>query len=184
MSIAPEPAIAKRQALVLGTIAIILLVLLVALFMRPLQPAGAAAEPFTISYHVTAEGTYEDIVVNETMLVYTYFSDDSHKCDIWLRQQPCWAEQDLKTAVYSLSPDEVETLRTTLRSSGFMALNKTIGGATEGQRYYASTIAVRDNGTEKTVVYQSFPGASPEPAGFVMVRDALVSQKDDVSGLK
>jgi hypothetical protein len=177
MPVAPEPAITRSHAVVIGAVAIILLALLIAPSLRPLQPAGAATEPFTISYHYTAEGTYEDIAVNNTMLVSTYFSDDTHKCDRWVRQQPCWELQDLKTAVYSLSPTEAEALRTTLISSGFMGLNATYGEA-QGQRYYAHTLAAADNGAERTVVYQSSPGSPPEPAAFVAVRDALVALKE------
>ena len=177
MPVAPEPVITRSQAVVICAVAIILLVLLIAPLLRPLQPAGAAPEPFAISYHYTAEGTYEDIAVNTTMLVSTYFSDDTHKCDRWIRQQPCWEMRDLKTAAYSLTPAETETLRKTLRSSGFMGLNATYGGA-QGQRYYAHTLAAADNGTERTVVYQSSPESPPEPAAFVAVRDALVTLKE------
>jgi hypothetical protein len=177
-----KPALSGDPVIVVTSVAIILIVLLVAPGLPPGQFAARPAGPLLVHYHYTAESVYEDILVNETMLVHTSFSDTARKCDRWIRQSPCWNEQDLTMSEYPVSPAEAEAIRTTLRTSGFFTLNGTCGGAGENQRYYPVVITAADNGVEQTVVYQSFPGADPEPAAFVQVRDAVIDLKQKKTG--
>jgi hypothetical protein len=177
-----KPALSGDPVIVVTSVAIILIVLLVASGLHPGQSAARPAGPLLVHYHYTAESVYEDILVNETMLVHTSFSDTARKCDRWIRQSPCWSEQDLTTSEYPVSPAEAEAIRTTLRTSGFFSLNATWGGAGENQRYYPVVLTAADNGVEQTVVYQSFPGADPEPAAFVQVRDAVLDLKQKKTG--
>ena len=168
--------------IVITCVAIILLTLLAASGFSPGLYSARPAGPLLVHYHYTAESVYEDIVVNETMLVHTYFSDTAGKCDQWIRQSPCWEEQDLQVMEYPISVAEAESVRSTLRSSGFMGLNATWGGAGEHQRYYPVAITAVENGVERTVVYQIFPVAGPEPAAFAVVKDAVLRLKDTKAG--
>jgi hypothetical protein len=177
-----RPVLSGDPVIVVTSVAIILVILLVAPGLYPGQFAARPAGPLLVHYHYTAESAYEDILLNETMLVHTSFSDTARKCDRWIRQSPCWGEQDLITSEYPVSTAEAEAIRTTLRTSGFFMLNGTCGGAGENQRYYPVAITAADNGVEQTVVYQSFPGADPEPAAFARVRDGVVELKNRKAG--
>jgi hypothetical protein len=174
----PRPALSGDPVIVITCVAIILVVLFIASGLHKGQFSARPAGPLLIHYHYTAESVYEDIVVNETMLVHTYFSDTSRKCDQWIRQAPCWDEQDLRVAEYPLSVAETEAIRSTLRSSGFMDLNGTYGGAGDHQRYYPVAITAAEGGVERTVVSQNSPDTDPEPAAFTLVKDAVIALKN------
>ncbi|NMB77627.1 MAG: hypothetical protein GYA23_00855 [Methanomicrobiales archaeon] len=179
-----RPAILGYAGIVILAIAVLGIAVALAPLLPATQPAVAAPQSLSVTYQYSAEAAYEEIRVNESMLVHTFFAERTQDCDAWVKQSPCWKEQDLTTVSYPLTPAQVSRLRSVVQSTGFMSLDPVSGGVNDGQRSYPYTISVNDNGTEKTVVYQSFPGASPEPAAFVAVRDALVSLNEDVSGLR
>jgi hypothetical protein len=146
------------------------------------SPELPAAGKFYISYGYKAETVYEDISINDARLLYTHFVDYSHRCEKWIQQSHCWRNQDLKTSVYPLSPGEVEEIRSTLHSSGFMELNDIYGGTGKFQSFNTIGITAADHGVERTVIYWGFPRVSPEPAAFVLVRDAVVELKNRKAG--
>lgn len=129
-----------------------------------------------IQYLFTAEGTYQNIEINQSKLVYTYFPEEvaKEKCKQWTRQVPCWAEEDLKTKEAILSKDEINDLIGLINETGFMNLEENYGGSGGYQRYYPYILIVKIGEREKKVVYQSFPNASPMPEAFKKVRDKLL----------
>jgi hypothetical protein len=52
-----------------------------------------------MSYHFTAEIAYQDIKINQSKLIYTYFPEEvaKEKCERWVAQTPCWTGKDLTT---------------------------------------------------------------------------------------
>lgn len=156
--------------LVIGTITILSLV-----FLGHIPQKTSPQSQLYIRYHYTTEATYQDIEINKSRLIYTYFPEEiaKEKCASWIIQSPCWTEKDLKTKEAILSEDEVNDLTSLINETDFMNLKNTYGGASQYQRYYPHTLFVKIGEKQKEVVYQSFPGASPMPKAFKKVKDKL-----------
>lgn len=126
-----------------------------------------------VQYHYTAEATYQDIMVNGSSLVYTYFDDTDNKCAQWVAQAPCWNARDLKTKNIVLSATDITELQSLVNETGFMELDTILGRVAENRRYYSYTLTIKIDGKEKEVEYRSFPGAEAMPEAFEGVRARL-----------
>ena len=141
----------------------------------------SSTQPLYVSYFYTAEATYTKIEINQSKLIYTYFPQDvaQEKCKDWLVQAPCWKEEDLKTKEAILSDDEINGMIKLIEQTNFINLESSYGGAGPLQRYYSYKIFVKLGEKEKDVVYQSFPGASPEPEAFKEIKEKLLELVSD-----
>jgi hypothetical protein len=126
-------------------------------------------------YFYSAETVYREIVIDGLTLKLTYFNDADTKCQNWIAQSPCWTQQDLQTRVAKLSQKEVNDFVNLINQSEFLLLEKTYGGAREGQRYYTETVKVKLGEVQQEVRYQSFPQASPRPPAFTKITHWLSS---------
>jgi hypothetical protein len=127
----------------------------------------------TVTYIFTTEATFTGIEVSQDTLSYTFFDDEPNKCVQWVRQEPCWTQQDLKTENAALSPGDIQTLLALIQQVGFMELSDTYGNAPPGQRYYPYTLEVTLGEAKKEVIYQSFPEAPPMPEAMAKIIDRL-----------
>jgi len=135
-----------------------------------------------MGYHFTAEAIYQNIEINQSKLIYTYFPEEvaKEKCAKWIKQVPCWAGEDLTTKETTLSEEEINELVSLIYQTNFMKLENTYGGATHGQKYYPERLSVRIGEKEKEVIYQS-SWASPMPEAFKKVKDKLFELVDTKS---
>ena len=164
---------ARRKRWVAAIVALVVIAG-ISLLLGHIQRGGSRPHLY-VKYHYTAEATYQDIEISRSELIYTYFPKEiaKEKCANWIKQSPCWTEEDLRTSQVSLSEDEIDDLVSLIRKTGFMDLESTYGGADESQRYYAHGITVKIGEKEKAVVYQSCPDASPMPDAFEKLMDKL-----------
>ena len=126
-----------------------------------------------IRYRYTAEVVYQDVVVEDGKLKYTYFEDREGKCAHWIQQSPCWTMSDLGTVEAELSGEEIQKLVDLLDEVKVFEMDSTYGGAGEGQRFYPYTLEVKEGEKEKRIVYQSFPGEGEMPEGFEKILSEL-----------
>lgn len=117
----------------------------------------------SIVYLFTAEATYDRIEIDQNKLIYTYFDDVDNKAENWMKQEPVWTQQDLKTKEATLLDSEIDDLVEIIDQTNFWLLNDTYGGASSGQRYYSYSLSVSLGTETKKVIYQSFPDAEPMP---------------------
>ncbi|HID92674.1 MAG TPA: hypothetical protein EYP60_01135 [bacterium (Candidatus Stahlbacteria)] len=63
-----------------------------------IRQAKESQSQFYIKYHYTTEVTYQDIEINNSKMIYTYFPEEiaKEKCAEWIAQYPCWREKDLR----------------------------------------------------------------------------------------
>lgn len=128
-----------------------------------------------LRFLATGESFYTEIKLEHGILSYTYFEDTENRCEKWIKSSPCWKNSDLKTISAALPKEDLDNLYTLAKENGILKLAKeTLGGAKEGQRYYAQRMDVRINGKEKHLVYQSFPGSTKKPEAFSQIETALV----------
>ena len=74
----------------------------------------------------------------------------------------------------------MDNLTTAIEQTEFMQMDTVYGGASPGQRYYTHGISVNLDAVQQEVIYQSFPGAEPMPAGMrtlITVLNNLVKEK-------
>ncbi|WGZ93282.1 MAG: hypothetical protein QJT81_15910 [Candidatus Thiothrix putei] len=136
---------------------------------------------FSLRFRATGESFYTEINLENGILNYTYFEDTDGRCAQWVKSTPCWQEEDLKTISLALRPEDLDNLYAVIKESGALALKRdTFGGAKAGQRHYTQILEIMLDGKEKTLVYQSFPGASPKPEAFARLETALLEYARDL----
>jgi len=162
-------------------IGIVIFATLIIGIMGCLQQKIISYPQLYIRYHYTAEATYQDIEINKSKLIYTYFPEEiaKEKCAWGMIQSPCWTEKDLRIKEAILSEDEINDLISLINETDFMNLKSTYGRASQYQRYYPYKLFVKIGEKQKEVVYQSFPGASPMPEAFRKVKDKLFKLIDE-----
>lgn len=134
----------------------------------------SAAHTVYLRFLESGESFYTDISLQQGVLRYTYFVDTEQRCARWIKSTPCWQDSDLQTLSKVLTAAELEQLYALVQSSGISQLTQTtFGGAQLGQRYYTQTLEVGVDGQQKTLIYQSFPGASPKPTAFAQIEAIL-----------
>ena len=134
-----------------------------------------------LHFLATGESFYTEIKLANGILSYTYFEDTNGRCAQWVKSSPCWQESDLKTISMALPNEDLDNLYAVVKESGILALKRdTFGGAKAGQRHYAQRLEVGIDGTEKKLVYQSFPGASKKPEAFARLETALIEYARDL----
>jgi hypothetical protein len=134
-----------------------------------------------LHFLATGESFYTEIKLVDGILSYTYFEDTEGRCEKWVKSSPCWQKDDLKTISMALPNEDLDNLYAVVKESGILALKRdTFGGAKAGQRHYAQRLEVGIDGTEKKLVYQSFPGASKKPEAFARLETALVEYARDL----
>jgi hypothetical protein len=118
-----------------------------------------------VHYRWTTELGYHELSLDEHELYYAFFEDRTGKCAGWVKQQPCWSEEDLQ--IHSTLPLPAGTAQSTLDTLakvGFFGLAAgSYGGASTAQRYYDAELTARGPVGEHRVAYESFPGAQPMP---------------------
>jgi hypothetical protein len=145
-------------------------------FAQQTAPAG-----LYLRFLATGESFYTEIRLANGILSYTYFEDDENRCAQWVKNTPCWQQSDLKTISMALPDEDLDNLYTLVKESGILKLQRdTFGGARQGQRHYAQKIEAGLDGKEKTITYQSFPGASKKPEAFARVETALLEYARDL----
>jgi len=94
-----------------------------------LQQETSSHPQLYIRYHFTAEATYEEVEINQSKLIYTYFPEEvaNEKCARWLIQVPCWTEEDLRTKEAILSKEEINEIVDLINRTGFMYLENRYG---------------------------------------------------------
>ncbi|MEW6125523.1 MAG: hypothetical protein AB1757_00555 [Acidobacteriota bacterium] len=120
-------------------------------------------------YFYSAETVYRLIEIDGLKLKVTTFKDADKKCQNWIEQRPCWTEKDLVTKETKLTKKDLTALTNLINQSEFLLLEKTYGGAPQGQRFYPETIRVKLGEVQHEVTYQSFPEAKPRPEAFIKV---------------
>ncbi|MBU0654226.1 MAG: hypothetical protein KJ914_03735 [Gammaproteobacteria bacterium] len=152
---------------------------------EPEKPAKPVVPSFTqqaisdnslyLRFLATGESFYTEITLENGILSYTYFIDEQKRCEKWVKSTPCWQESDLKTISLALPEEDLDNLYTVAKESGIFKIKPDkVGGAKQGQRYYAQNLEVRIDGKEKKLTYQSFPGSSKKPEAFHRLETALV----------
>lgn len=132
-------------------------------------------DKLSIHYLFTAETVYQEIQIEGSKLIYTYYDGSKHKDSQQLiMQQPVWKKEDLTKRTAILSTQEVKGLKDLVKETRFMSLKDTYGGAVKGQRHYSYEITVEFGGKLKSVVYQDFPGATPAPEAFLKMQKMLI----------
>lgn len=153
---------------------------------KPVLPAFAAQQTtsdstFYLRFLATGEAFYTEIKLENGILSYTYFVDENKRCEKWVQSAPCWKESDLKTISMALPDEDLDNLYTIAKESGIFKIKADkVGGAKEGQRYYAQKLEVRIDGKEKKLTYQSFPGSRKKPEAFNRLETALVEYARDL----
>ena len=152
---------------------------------RPKVPAFTqqtqADNDLFLRFLATGESFYTEIRLEHGILTYTYFEDLENRCQQWVKSTPCWREADLKRISAALTTEELDNLYTLARESGILKLAKDhVGGAKQGQRYYAQHLEVRVNGKAKHIIYEHFPGAAQKPEAFAQLETALVEYARDL----
>lgn len=138
------------------------------------ESTPASQQPdLSIVYLFTAEATYDRIEINQNKLIYTYFDDVDNKAANWIRQEPVWTQNDLKTKETTLAENQLEDLIELIHQTNLMQLKNTYGGASSDQRYYPYSLSVSLGKEKKKVIYQSFPDAEPMPDAQKVIIDRL-----------
>lgn len=159
--------------------------------IEPPKPSKPVVPSFTqktttdntlyLRFLATGESFYTEITLESGILSYTYFIDAEKRCEKWVQSAPCWRESDLKTISMALHDEDLDNLYTLAKESGiFKIKSDKVGGAKQGQRYYAQDLEVRIDGKTKKLTYQSFPGSSKKPEAFSMLETALVEYARDL----
>lgn len=144
------------------------------------QQTTTATGPY-LRFLATGESFYTEITLQNGILSYTYFEDTENRCAQWVKSTPCWQQQDLKTISMALGAEDLDNLYTLIKDSGILKLSQdTFGGAKPGQRHYSQQVEAGLNGKQKTITYQSFPGASKKPEAFARVETALLEYARDL----
>ncbi len=134
-----------------------------------------------LRFLATGESFYTEIKVEQGILTYTYFEDTSGRCQQWIKSTPCWQVQDLKTISAALPNKDLDNLYTLAKQNGILKLTKeTLGGAQQGQRFYAQHLEIRIDKQQKHFIYQHFPGAAKKPEAFAQIETALVEYARDL----
>jgi hypothetical protein len=117
---------------------------------------------FSARLFFSAPAVYDEIRINQTELIFTYYRDVDDTCpDHW--QAACWTLDDLVTENVTLSNCEVINLVNIVNTAGYMGLNNTYGDPGEWAKYYPYYLLVRIGDEEKEVVYKYYPLPSPPP---------------------
>lgn len=128
-----------------------------------------------LRFLATGETFYQEFKLEGQTFSYTYFDDKEKRCEQWVQSRPCWMEDDLTTVSKTLSEKEIKGLYETMRHSGVLDIAESkLGGAKKGQRFYAQRLEIRMGSSEKVIIYQNFPGASPKPKAFQLMENAMI----------
>lgn len=134
-----------------------------------------------LRFLATGEIFYTEIKVEHGILSYTYFEDTQGRCQQWIKSTPCWQPHDLKTISTALPSKDLDNLYTLAKQNGILKLTKeTLGGAQQGQRFYAQHLEIRIDKQQKHFIYQHFPGAAKKPEAFAQIETALVEYARDL----
>ena len=134
-----------------------------------------------LRFLATAETYYVEIRLENGILNYTYFEDETKRCQQWVKSTPCWQQSDLKTISAALTSEELDNLFMVAKESEILQYpHDTAGGAKKGQRFYAQQLDVRIKDKTKRLVYQDFPGAKPKPEAFNRLETALLAYARDL----
>lgn len=146
---------------------------------KPVLPAfvqqAVTDNTLYLRFLATGETFYTEIKLVNGILSYTYFVDEKKRCEKWMQSAPCWKDSDLKTISMALPDEDLDNLYTVAKESGIFSIKASkVGGAKQGQRYYAQKLEVRIDGKDKQLTYQSFPGSRKKPEAFNRLETALV----------
>ena len=131
-------------------------------------------EPLAIDYLATSRSTYLRFELEDTSVRVTSFDDTSGRCRAWLREEPCWTNEKMRTNAMTISERELDDLRTLIARSKLESLAAAYGATKPGQRDYVEKLVVRRGRTTKEVVYERARDTPPPPAAFEKIRDRLL----------
>lgn len=140
----------------------------------PTADAAKLENTLSLRFLATGETFYRELKLENGVFSYTHFDDKEKRCEQWVQSRPCWMEDDLTTVSKALSEQDIESLYATISNSGILDITESkLGGAKQGQRFYAQRLEIRMGPIEKIIIYQSFPGATPKPKPFQLMEDAM-----------
>jgi hypothetical protein len=145
-----------------GTLMLIAILLVIGNLRKPSNQASK----LSVSYYSTTEGGsyHAQIEDSEIKFIHTDYESIKDKCSAWIKQAPCWTEQDLISEEAHLTALELNDLKTLIEETKILQLDSYYG-PTQGERCYPYLLEV--NGKE--INYCSSPDSPAEPEPFHLV---------------
>lgn len=147
-----------------------LCIALVAIVVGCAQQEDIPSLKLALGYHYTTEGSYLDVRLEGSEIAFVHLDYDKvkEKCAQWIRQEPCWTEDDLVREEAELTRTEIDELHALVEETGVMRLDDYYGPG-EGERCYAQTLTAG----YREIVYCSAPNGPAAPEAFTRVSEKL-----------
>jgi hypothetical protein len=158
----------KIKTQIFGIIAIII-ISLISIGVTA-QKSTNQSKKLLVKYHYTTEVSYYDVQIDGTKIIYTKTDDEKIKerCAQWIKQSPCWTQQDLITKEAELTSKEIADFKKFIETSKVKQLKNYYGPA-QGERCYSYTLKI----DKKEIVYCSRPNGPSEPEAFTKVVEKI-----------
>lgn len=124
------------------------------------------SQKISISYHYTTEGSYYDVRIENSKITFTHtdYAKIKEKCAQWVKQYPCWRQEDLVTEEAQLTNQEITDLKNLIEKTKIMQLENHYGPK-KGERCYSHILKIG----KKKIIYCSRPGGFSPPEAFIKV---------------
>lgn len=159
------------------TYGIFLLVIMSTIFVVGCVQQSSNQSPLSISYHYTTEGNSYNAQIDDLKITFTHtdYEKIKDRCAQWIKQSPCWTEEDLITEEAHLTSQEITDLKNLIEETKIMQLEDYYGPS-QGERCYPYILKI----DEKEINYCSRPEGPSQPEAFSKVTEKIqeiVTQK-------